>query len=192
MVSELTRKTIATVYTRRSAKERHALRRAAYKDVFSGWLTGIPPRPECWPFSTEVVNPYKYGGELRLTYQGRSEVVPFHFLGVSGSFLIPYTCVTNIIPAVYKLVGFNQGHDTLWYFEIKDRAEHSLVHRELLGLIVSSITDVHITQDGTIFRVYTLNNELLVEYRKEDWDYVTVSGVEYFLKLQGVEVQDAA
>lgn len=192
MVNGITRKTIATVYARRSAKERHALRRAAYKDVFSRWLTEIPPRPECWPFTTEVVNPYKYGGELRLSYQGRSEVVPFYFLGVSGSYLIPYTCVTDTIPALYKLVGFNQGHDTLWYFEISDRAEYSPVHRGLLGLIVSSIADVHITRDGVIFRAYTLNNEVLVEYREETWDYVVVSGVEHFLKLQGVEVQDAA
>lgn len=192
MVSETTRKTIATVYARRSAKERHALRRAACKGVFRQWITGITPRPDYWPFTTEVVNPHKYGGELRLTYQGRSVSVPFEFLGVSGSYLIPYTCVTNSIPALYKLVGFNQGDNTLWHFEITDRAEHNPVLQALLGLIVSSIADVHITRDGVIFRVYTLNNEVLVEYQKEGRGYVTVSGIEHFLKLQGVEVQDAA
>lgn len=192
MVSESARKTIATVYTRRSAKERHALRREAYKDAFRRMLTGPTSRTECWPFTTSVVNPHKYGGELRLGYQGRTVTVPFHFLGVSGSYLITFTSANNIIPALYKLVGFNRGYETLWYFEISDRSEHSPVLGELLGLIVSSITDVHITRDGVIFRAYTLNNEVLVEYRKEGWDYVTVSGVEHFLKLHGVEVQDAA
>jgi len=192
MVSQTTRKTIATVYRRRSAKERQALRRAAHKGVFRQWITGVTPRPECWPFTTGVVNTHKYGGELRLTYGTRSVVTPFEFLGVEGKYLIPYTCVNDIIPALYKLVGFGQGENTLWQFEITDRAEHSPVLRALLGLIVSSIADVHITRDGVIFRVYTLNNEVLVEYQKEGWGYVTVSGIEHFLKLQGVEVQDAA
>lgn len=192
MVSETARKTIATVYTRRSAKERQALRREAYKDVFRRWITYPTPRPECWPFTTQVVNPHKYGGDLRLDYQGRSVSVPFYFLGVSGTYLIPHTRINDIILALYKLVGFNRGHDTLWHFEIKDRAEHNPVFRELLGLIVSSIADVHITQDGVIFRVYTLNNEVLVEHKKEGQGYVTVSGVEHFLKLQGGEVPDAA
>lgn len=184
--------TVRKVYTRRSAKERQALRRAAYKDVFRQWITSPEERPECWPFTTEVVNPHKYGGDLRLAYQGQVVTVPFYFLGISGSYLIPFTCINNIIPALNKLVGFNRGHDTLWHFEIRDRSEHSPVFRELLGLIVSSIADVHITQDGVIFRVYTLNNVVLVEHKKEGQGYVTVSGVEHFLKLQGGEVPDAA
>ena len=192
MVSETARKTIATVYRGRSAKERQALRREAYKDVFRRWITSPEERPECWPFTTQVVNPHKYGGDLRLEYQGQVVTVPFYFLGVSGSYLIPFTCTNDLIPALYKLVGFNRGHDTLWHFEIKDRAEHSPGFRELLGLIESSIADVHITRDGVIFRVYNLNNEELVEHKKEGQGYVTVSGIEHFLKLQGVEVQDAA
>lgn len=192
MVSETTRKTIATVYRQRSAKERHALRRAACARVFDQWISGITPRPDYWPFKAEATSTHKYGGELRLTYGTRSVVTPFEFLGVEGKYLIPYTCVTDIIPALCKLVGFGQGENTLWHFEIQDRAEHSPELRALLGLIVSSIADVHITRDGTIFRAYSLGNDVLVEYQKEGWSYVTVSGIEHFLKLQGVEVQDAA
>lgn len=192
MVSETTRKTTATVYRQRSAKERHALRRAACARVFEQWISGITPRPDYWPFKAEATSTHKYGGELRLTYGTRSVVTPLEFLGVEGKYLIPYTCVTHIIPALYKLVGFVQGENTLWPYEIQDRAEHNPVLRALHGLIISSIADVHITRDGVILRVYTLNNELLVEYQKEGWGYVTVSGIEHFLKLQGVEVQDAA
>lgn len=192
MVSETTRKTIATVYRQRSAKERHALRRAACARVFEQWISGITPRPDYWPFKAEATSTHKYGGELRLTYGTRSVVTPFEFLGVSGSYLIPYTCTADRIPALHKLLGLTYGENTLWHFEIQDRAEHNPVLRALLGLIVSSIADVHITRDGTIFRVYSLGNELLVEYQKEGWEYVTVSGIEHFLKLQGVEVQDAA
>ena len=184
--------TVRKVYARRSAKERHALRRAACARVFEQWIRGITPRPDYWPFKAEATSTHKYGGELRLTYGTRSVVTPFEFLGVEGKYLIPYTCVNDIIPALYKLVGLGQGENTLWHFEIQDRAEHTPVLRALRDLIISSIADVHITRDGTIFRVYSLGNELLVEYQKEGWGYVTVSGIEHFLKLQGVEAQDAA
>ena len=185
------RKGIATVYRQRSAKQRQALRREAERRVFEQWVTGITPNPEAWPFTHEVVSHHPHGGELRVSHAGRSVVVPFGFLGVAKSYLIPYTCIHEIITAVYKLVGFDRGENTLWQFEIQDRAEHSAQFAALRDLIVSSIADVHITADGTIFRVYSLGNELLVEYQKEGWGYVTVSGIEHFLKLQGVGVDDA-
>lgn len=192
MVSQ-TRKTIATVYRRRSAKQRQALRREAERGVFEQWITGFTPNPEAWSFTHEVVSRHPYGGELRVSHAGRSVVVPFRFLGVEKSYLIPYTFVNDLYPALCKLVGLDRGENTLWKFEIQDRAEHSAQFAALRDLIVSSITDVNITADGTIFRAYTLNNEVLVEYQlKEGQGYVTVSGIEYFLKLKGVEVQDAA
>lgn len=187
------RKTIATVYARKSAKQRQALRRDAERRVFEQWVSEFKPNPEAWPFTHEVVGHHPLGGELRVGYAGRSVVVPFGFLGVAKSYLIPYTCIHEIITAVYKLVGFDRGRSTLWQFEIQYRADHSAQFAVLRDLIVSSIADVHITADGTIFRAYTLDNEVLVEYQlKEDQGYVTVSGIEYFLKLKGVGVQDAA
>lgn len=186
------RKSIATVYRKRSAKQRQALRRDAERRVFEQWVTEFKPNPDAWPFTHEVVGHHPFGGELRVSYAGRSVVVPFGFLGVEKSYLIPYTCIHEIITTVYKLVGFGRGENTLWHFEIRNRAEYSPVFQALSDLIVSSIADVHITADGTIFRAYTLDNEVLVEYQKEGGSYVTVSGIEHFLKLQGVEVQDAA
>ena len=191
------RDSVALVNRGRSAKERTKLRKFTALQVYRTLLRSSDPAdPAAWGFRISLAGRHPYGGKLVVEHGTNRVSLDYGLLGAGGNDLrlIPYTG-TGFVGPLQELLGFDREYhpeeNTMWHFEIEDRAEHDPEYRALKGLIQESIADVHLLHDGSYCRPYVLRGEKLVEYRGREDNHVTVSGLDYFLKLKGAVVTDA-
>lgn len=183
----------AVTYRGKSAKERHALRRKITPEsIFNGGMRSNFDLSK-WPMTAHVERINHNRFDVIVTGGYRTLRLPCkYFRGYRGLLgCVSYEDFNSpVLADIAEAVGFDKRLSTLWLFEIEGWAGADPLLRALLGAIKQSICDLHLLEDGSVIRVYSLDGDVVVEIKRPNENHVEMNGIEYFLRQQGISWEE--